>query len=153
MADLRDLYQEVVLDHGRRPRNFGPLPGANRHAEGFNPLCGDQLTLHLKVSDDGIVEQVRFEGSGCAISTASASLMTEALKGRSADEAHALFAAFHSLLTGDESRPVNTQAPALGKLLVLAGVREFPMRIKCATLAWHTLDAALQQIDEPVSTE
>lgn len=153
MADLRDLYQEVVLDHGRRPRNFGPLPGANRHAEGFNPLCGDQLTLHMKVNDDGLIEQARFEGSGCAISTASASLMTEALKGRNADEAHALFAAFHSLLTGDESRAANTQAPALGKLLVLAGVREFPMRIKCATLAWHTLDAALQQMDEPVSTE
>jgi nitrogen fixation NifU-like protein len=153
MADLRDLYQEVVLDHGRRPRNFGPLPDANRHAQGFNPLCGDQLTLHLKIDDNGRIEQARFEGSGCAISTASASLMTEALKGRSADEAQALFAAFHSLLTGDESRPAVTQAPALGKLLVLAGVREFPMRIKCATLAWHTLDAALQQVNEPVSTE
>lgn len=158
MADLRDLYQEVVLDHGRRPRNFGPLPGANRHAEGFNPLCGDQLTLHLKVDEAGVIEQARFEGSGCAISTASASLMTEALKGRHTTEAQALFEAFHTLLTsgqtGDAAGDAATIAPAmLGKLKVLAGVREFPLRIKCATLAWHTLDAALRQVNAAVTTE
>lgn len=148
MTDLRDLYQEVILDHGRRPRNFGPLAGANRHAEGFNPLCGDRLTLHLKV-EDGVIREARFEGSGCAISTASASLMTEALKGRSEAEAVAMFGAFHDMLTGPEGAGT---AP-LGKLEVLAGVREFPTRVKCATLAWHTLDAALHRSDTPVSTE
>jgi nitrogen fixation protein NifU and related proteins len=148
MTDLRDLYQEVILDHGRRPRNFGPLAEANRHAEGFNPLCGDRLTLHLKV-DQGVVREARFEGSGCAISTASASLMTEALRGKSEAEAEALFGAFHTMLTG----PEGTEAAPLGKLEVLAGVREFPTRIKCATLAWHTLDAALHRADTPVSTE
>ena len=148
MTDLRDLYQEVILDHGRRPRNFGPLAGANRHAEGFNPLCGDRLTLHLKV-EDGVIREARFEGSGCAISTASASLMTEALKGRSEAEAVAMFGAFHDMLTGPEGAGT---AP-LGKLEVLAGVREFPTRVKCATLAWHTLDAALHRSDTPVRTE
>lgn len=149
MSDLRDLYQEVILDHGRRPRNFGPLAEANHHAEGFNPLCGDRLTLHLDV-DGGVIREARFEGSGCAISTASASLMTEALKGKSEAEAKALFGAFHSLLTGK-----GTEAPAvpLGKLEVLAGVRDFPTRIKCATLAWHTLEAALHGEHQPVSTE
>jgi nitrogen fixation NifU-like protein len=149
MADLRDLYQEVILDHGRRPRNFGPLAEANCHAEGFNPLCGDRLILHLEV-DGGVIRQARFEGSGCAISTASASLMTEALKGKSEAEAEALFGTFHSLLTGN-----GTEAPAapLGKLEVLAGVRDFPTRIKCATLAWHTLEAALHGSEAPVSTE
>lgn len=148
MTDLRDLYQEVILDHGRRPRNFGPLAGANRHAEGFNPLCGDRLTLHLKV-EDGVIREARFEGSGCAISTASASLMTEALKGRSEAEAEAMFGAFHDMLTG----PEGAEAAPLGKLEVLAGVREFPTRVKCATLAWHTLDAALHRSGAPVSTE
>lgn len=148
MTDLRDLYQEVILDHGRRPRNFGPLAGANRHAEGFNPLCGDRLTLHLSVQD-GVVLDARFEGSGCAISTASASLMTEALKGKTEAEAEAMFDAFHDMLTGPES----AESAPLGKLEVLAGVREFPTRVKCATLAWHTLDAALHRSDAPVSTE
>lgn len=148
MADLRDLYQEVILDHGRRPRNFGPLAGANRHAEGFNPLCGDRLTLHLQV-EDGVIRAARFEGSGCAISTASASLMTEALKGKTQAEAEALFGAFHSMLTA----PDGAEAADLGKLEVLAGVREFPTRVKCATLAWHTLEAALHRSAAPVSTE
>ncbi|QID16163.1 SUF system NifU family Fe-S cluster assembly protein [Nitrogeniibacter mangrovi] len=148
MADLRGLYQELILDHGRRPRNFGPLPEANRDAEGVNPLCGDQLHLHLKVEDGRIVD-LRFDGHGCAISTASASLMTQALKGRTVAEAEALFDAFHALMTGT---PAPDAAP-LGKLEVLAGVREFPTRIKCATLAWHTLAAALHGGDETVSTE
>lgn len=147
-ADLRDLYQEVIVDHGRRPRNFGPLPDASHQAEGYNPLCGDRLILRLKVVDS-VIAEARFEGVGCAISTASASLMTEALQGLAACEADALFAGFHAMLTGD-----GQAAPAaLGKLEVLAGVREFPSRIKCATLAWHTLHAALHAEPRPVSTE
>ncbi|WP_265945762.1 Fe-S cluster assembly sulfur transfer protein SufU [Dechloromonas sp. A34] len=145
---LRDLYQEVIVDHGRRPRNFGPLPEASHQAEGFNPLCGDRLTLRLKVVD-GTIAEARFEGVGCAISTASASLMTEALKGLAVGDAEALFAAFHAMLTEDGRLP----AGGLGKLEVLAGVREFPTRIKCATLAWHTLQAALHAEQRPVSTE
>ncbi|MDZ4314537.1 MAG: SUF system NifU family Fe-S cluster assembly protein [Azonexus sp.] len=147
-ADLRDLYQEVIVDHGRRPRNFGPLPDASHQAEGFNPLCGDRLTLRLKVVA-GVIEEARFEGVGCAISTASASLMTEALKGLGASAAEALFAAFHAMLTGETLATPSS----LGKLEVLAGVREFPSRIKCATLAWHTLHAALHSENQPVTTE
>lgn len=149
MADLRDLYQEVIIDHSRRPRNFGPLAQHNHRAEGFNPLCGDRLTLYLRVVD-GVIEDASFEGSGCAISTASASLMTEALKGRSAVQAEALFAGFHALVTGEPAAP---DAVPLGKLQVLAGVQEFPARIKCATLAWHTLQAALRDRAEPASSE
>ncbi len=148
MAELRDLYQEVIFDHNRRPRNFGPLPAANRHAEGYNPLCGDRLTLRLQVAD-GVITDARFEGSGCAISTASASLMTEAVKGRSEAEAETLFRQFHALLTG-EGVP---DAASLGKLEALAGVGQFPTRIKCATLAWHTLHAALGSESQPVTTE
>jgi nitrogen fixation protein NifU and related proteins len=149
MPDLRDLYQEVILDHNRRPRNFGRLAGANRRAEGFNPLCGDKLTLYLKLVE-GVIEDVRFEGTGCAISTASASLMTEALMGKTEEQAQALFGGFHALLTsGDGADP----AVPLGKLEVLSGVREFPVRVKCATLAWHALQAALQNRPQPVSTE
>jgi nitrogen fixation NifU-like protein len=148
MPDLRDLYQEVLIDHGRRPRNFGRLPEANRRAEGFNPLCGDRITLYLKTRD-GVIDDLRFEGAGCAISTASASLMSEALKGKSEADAMALFASFHALVTGHEAEG---GAP-LGKLAVLAGVNEFPARVKCATLAWHTLLAALQEAKQPVSTE
>lgn len=148
MADLRDLYQEVIVDHGRRPRNFGPLAGASHRAEGFNPLCGDHLTLQLQVVD-GVIRDARFEGAGCAISVASASLLTEALKGRSASEAEALFASFLAMLTGERQA---ADAP-LGKLEVLAGVREFPTRIKCATLAWHALLAALHAEKQPVATE
>lgn len=147
-TDLRDLYQETIVDHARRPRNFGPLPEASHQAEGFNPLCGDRLTLRLKVVG-GLIEEARFEGVGCAISTASASLMTEALKGLSEQQAEALFLGFHSMLTGG----IPVSGSVLGKLEVLTGVREFPSRIKCATLAWHALHAALHAEKQPVSTE
>jgi nitrogen fixation NifU-like protein len=146
MSDLRDLYQEVILDHNRRPRNFGPLPAANRRAEGHNPLCGDRVTVYLDV-EGGRIQGVSFEGAGCAISTASASLMTEALKGRSVEEARSLFHGFHELVTQGE------EGEDLGKLAVFTGVREYPMRVKCATLAWHTLMAALDAKDQPVTTE
>jgi nitrogen fixation protein NifU and related proteins len=145
---LRDLYQEVILDHNRRPRNFGPLPSANHQAEGYNPLCGDKVTVFLDLQDDRI-QDVAFQGAGCAISTASASLMTEALKGKTVEEAREIFHGFHELVTtgaGEDSEE-------LGKLAVFSGVREFPMRVKCATLAWHTLLAALDEQGQPVSTE
>jgi len=148
MSDLRDLYQEVILDHYRKPRNSRPLAGANRKAEGFNPLCGDRLTLYLKLKD-GVIEDASFEGSGCAISTASASLLTESVKGKTEQEAEKLFRGFHNLVTQD----VAMSGSELGKLEVLGGVREFPARVKCATLAWHTLHAALAIQAEPVSTE
>ncbi len=151
MSDLMDLYQEIILDHNRRPRNFGPLPDADHQAEGYNPLCGDQLKVYLRIAD-GRIEDVHFDGSGCAISKASASLMTEAVKGKSLAEAEELFGGFHELLTGDPS--VKGEASAeLGKLAVFEGVREFPVRVKCATLAWHTLHAALAGESQPVSTE
>ena len=144
MSELRDLYQEVILDHNRRPRNFGPLEGANRTAQGHNPLCGDRLALHLQVEDDRIAD-VRFEGSGCAISKASASLMTDSVKGKSLAETEALFGRFHDLLTGPPDVKVDPEAVRpLGKLAVFSGVREFPVRVKCATLSWHTLQAALK---------
>jgi len=140
MSELRELYQSVILDHNKRPRNFGPVEGANHSAEGNNPLCGDQLSVHVRL-EDGVVADVGFEGDGCAISKASASLMTEAIKGKPAAEAEALFQAFHDLVTGDpQSAP---QDEGLGKLAVFGGVREFPMRVKCATLCWHTLRSAL----------
>lgn len=142
-SDLRALYQDVIVDHGRTPRNFGPLPGANRRAEGVNPLCGDRLTLYLELAD-GVVRGARFEGSGCAISTASASLMTEAVTGLPIIDVERLAGGFHAMVTGAERSGV-----ALGKLEVLAGVREFPARIKCATLAWHALRAALAGTSEP----
>jgi nitrogen fixation protein NifU and related proteins len=148
MPDLRELYQEVILDHHKRPRNFHKLEDANRHAEGFNPLCGDKIQLYLRV-EDGIVRDAGFEGSGCAISTASASLMTEMLKGRTEAESEALFQKFHDLVTG-KSMP---DSASLGKLAVFSGVREYPVRVKCAVLAWHTLRAALQGSLERVATE
>ncbi len=140
MSELTDLYQEVILDHNRRPRNFGVLAGANRQAQGHNPLCGDRLTLYLRV-DDGTIADIRFEGAGCAISRASASLMTEAVKGVPIDEALALLQQFQAVVTA----PLETEPDAgrIGKLAALAGVREFPIRVKCATLPWHTLKAAL----------
>ena len=150
MSDLRDLYQEVILDHNRKPRNFRKLDGANHHAEGFNPLCGDKVVVYLKLDGDTVAD-VSFEGSGCAISTASASLMTESLKGKSVAEATALFEDFHKLVTGTVSGP--TGSLPLGKLAAFAGVSEFPVRVKCATLAWHTLRAALDGRADPVSTE
>jgi len=137
MSDLSDLYQEVILDHNRRPRNFHPLADASHTAEGYNPLCGDRLTLYLRIAD-GIVSDVSFEGAGCAISKASASLMTDAVKGKSLAEAQALFDRFHRMVT----TPPGQSVEDLGKLSALAGVREFPVRVKCASLAWHTLKAA-----------
>ena len=146
--DLKDLYQDLIIDHNRSPRNFRKLPDANHRAEGFNPLCGDKLTLYVRTDGDRISD-IAFEGSGCAISVASASLMTESLKGRTEQEARALFARVHALLTGkDEGDPA-----ALGKLAALGGVRAYPTRVKCATLCWHTLTAALDQRAQPVSTE
>lgn len=149
MSELRDLYQEVIVDHSRRPRNFGPLSEATHRAEGFNPLCGDKLTLYVCVDSDGLIMQSAFEGSGCAISTASASLMTESLKGKSLKQAEELFQAFHNLIM---DQPVSEQTD-LGKLKVFAGVKEFPSRVKCATLAWHTLHAAIEKKQNPISTE
>jgi len=143
-----DLYQETILDHSKRPRNCHPMADANRNAEGYNPLCGDKLKLFLKLEDD-VVRDVSFVGSGCAISTASASLMTESLKGKTREEALQLLEKFHDLLTTDT--PVSRD---LGKLVVFCGVREYPARVKCATLAWHTLKSALTgAASEPVSTE
>ncbi len=150
MSELRELYQEVILDHNRRPRNYRAPADANRQAEGFNPLCGDRLTLFLKV-DGEVICDAAFQGSGCAISKASASLLTDAIKGKSVAEASALFERFHRMVT---SAPDSLEDFAdLGKLAVLAGVREFPVRVKCASLAWHTLKAALEAKAETVSTE
>ncbi|HTI18572.1 MAG TPA: SUF system NifU family Fe-S cluster assembly protein [Trinickia sp.] len=151
MSDLRELYQEVIFDHYRQPRNRGVLPHANHSAEGYNPLCGDRVTLYL-IIEDGVVKDARFEGSGCAIATASASMMTEALKGRTEAQVRALFERFHEGVTTPPDVPLSVD-PALGKLETLLGVREFPARIKCATLAWHTLLAALQDERGTVSTE
>ena len=145
MSDLRDLYQEVILDHNKRPRNKGTIEDATHTAEGHNPLCGDQITLRLKVKD-GVVEEAKFEGHGCAISTASASLMTEAIVGQTVEEAHSTFERFHNLITGD-GQVQNDYDP----LSVLAGIKEYPMRVKCATLAWHTLDSALSGKDTVTS--
>src|SRR5450432_1005480 len=142
-----DLYQETILDHSKRPRNCHPMLDANRKAEGFNPLCGDKLKLYLKVEND-IVKDVSFVGSGCAISTASASLMTESLKGKTRDEALKLLDKFHELLTTDTA-----VSQDLGKLVVFCGVRDYPARVKCATLAWHTLKSALTNVTDPATTE
>ncbi|HCT99090.1 MAG TPA: SUF system NifU family Fe-S cluster assembly protein [Methylococcaceae bacterium] len=147
--DLRELYQEVIFDHNRNPRNFHVMDNADRQVDGFNPLCGDKLTLFLKLDGDTITD-ASFQGSGCAISTASVSLMTEIIKGKTQAQAEALFTTFHEMTTGKEEH-INLEA--VGKLAVLAGVREFPARVKCATLAWHTLDAALKNQHEAVSTE
>jgi nitrogen fixation NifU-like protein len=148
VSDLRELYQEVIFDHYKHPRNFHRIEGADRMAEGYNPLCGDTVKVYLKV-ENGIVTDVGFEGCGCAISTASASLMTEAVKGRTVAEAEKLFDEFHAMIT-DPKQPAHHD---LGKLEVLCGVKEFPTRVKCATLAWHTLHNALEGRAEPVSTE
>jgi nitrogen fixation protein NifU and related proteins len=147
MSDLSELYQEVILDHNKRPRNFRAIASPSHHAEGYNPLCGDRLNLYVQV-DGHVITDVAFQGSGCAISKASASLMTDAVKGRTVDEARALFERFHHVVTTPPDQPVED----LGKLSVLAGVREFPVRVKCASLAWHTLKAALER-EERTSTE
>ena len=143
MSDLSDLYQEVILDHNKRPRNFHTIDSASHQAEGFNPLCGDRLHLYLKVEDD-VVTEVGFQGSGCAISKASASIMTDSVKGRPVAEVHDLFRRFHTMVT----TPPDQSVEDMGKLSALAGVREFPVRVKCASLAWHTLKSALA-VDKP----
>jgi nitrogen fixation NifU-like protein len=148
LDELRDLYQEVVFDHNRNPRNFRVMEDANRTVDGFNPLCGDRITLYAKV-EDGIVTDVSFQGQGCAISTASASLMTEIVKGKTEAEAEALFEVFHRITTGQDDA---FNIEELGKLAVLAGVRAYPARVKCATLAWHSLQAALKN-QTSVTTE
>ena len=144
LDDLRELYQEVILDHGKNPRNFGGLAGANRIARGNNPLCGDKLVVFLKVDDAGVIREAALEGKGCAISTASASLMTEMLKGKTAKDAERLFEAFHRLCTEDAPVAADPDlADDLERLQVLSGVRQFPVRVKCATLAWHAMHAAM----------
>ena len=150
MNELRDLYQEVILDHCKNPKNFRKLEDANRSAEGYNPLCGDQITLYLKVSD-GLIQDIAFKGTGCAISKASASMMTAALKGKTVDEAEHFFTRFHKMVTTDPDE--DYEADGLGKLEAFSGVREFPVRVKCASLAWHTLRSALENKQEPVTTE
>ena len=149
MFELKDLYQEVIVDHNRSPRNFGELTDADRTVEGYNPLCGDKLNLYVKFDGDRIGD-VKFDGSGCAISVASASLMTDALKGKTREEADALFNDFHELLTAKE---IPADSDKLDKLAALAGVRDYPSRIKCATLCWHTLHSALAGEAETVTTE
>jgi nitrogen fixation NifU-like protein len=146
--ELKDLYRDVILDHNRKPRNFGHLEHPDTHADGHNPLCGDRLTIELKMNGDR-VEDVRFEGKGCAISTASASLMTEAIKGKDRATIGDLFTRVHTLLTDQSATP----SPELGTLAALSGVREFPARVKCASLCWHTLNAALEKSASTVSTE
>lgn len=148
MTDVRDLYQEVILDHGKNPRNRTRPEGANREAVGHNPLCGDRVTVYARV-EDGIVADLGFEGNGCAISTASASMMTQALKGKPIEEVARVFERFHAMVAGDQPE----SPEELGKLNVFAGVRAFPIRVKCATLVWHTLRAALERPGETVTTE
>jgi nitrogen fixation NifU-like protein len=149
-AELKELYQQVILDHNKSPRNFREIENATQHAEGYNPLCGDRLDVYLIV-EDGIVKDVSFKGEGCAISKASASVMTSLLKGKSKEEAEKLFEKFHGLVTGKLGE--NPDLDELGKLAVFAGVQEFPVRVKCASLAWHTMMNALQNKDERVTTE
>jgi nitrogen fixation protein NifU and related proteins len=148
MSDLRDLYQDVILEHSKAPRNYRELPAANHKAEGYNPLCGDHFTLYVDMQGDAI-HDISFLGSGCAISKASASMMTQSVKGKSKEEAEKLFQQFHKLVTGE----ANGNQAELGKLAVFSGVSEFPVRVKCATLAWHTLKAALEGTQAAVSTE
>jgi len=150
MSDLRELYQELIIDHSKRPRNFKVLETADRKLEGYNPLCGDKVTVFLELEHDR-VKNVSFQGSGCAISTASASVLTESIKGKTLAEVQALFEVFHQMVMGRP--PAAGNVPELGKLAVFSGVSEFPARVKCATLAWHTLHAALQGTGETVSTE
>ena len=151
MFDLKDLYQEVIIDHNRSPRNFGKLENPTQVAEGYNPLCGDKLNLYLTTKDD-LITDVSFDGSGCAISVASASLMTDSLKGKTVREAEQLFENFHDLIM-EEENPDTDQMQSLGKLAALAGVKEYPARVKCATLCWHTLHSALQGDECSATTE
>ena len=149
MMELQELYQDVIIEHNKNPRNFGKPETCDHEAKGNNPLCGDKFTIYALV-EDGIVKDVSFEGRGCAISTASASLMTELVKGKSEEDAKAMFERFHDLVTADKDEPLDEE---LDKLNVLAGVRGYPMRVKCATLAWHTMKAALDESDDTVVTE
>ncbi len=152
--DLRDLYQDLILDHGKRPRNFRVLAGANREALGHNPLCGDRLVLYIALDEQGVIKDASFQGSGCAISTASASMMTEMLKGRAATEAEKLFNYFHGLCTSTNVSATDISSDDVERLQAIAGVRHYPMRVKCATLPWHTLQAALSaEGAKKVSTE
>lgn len=153
MDELRELYQTTILDHNKRPRNFRRIEDGARQADGHNPVCGDKLTVYVAVDDAGRIADVAFEGEGCAISTASASLMTEYVKGRTLAEVEAAFTGFHDLVTGPPGGASPDAVDALGKLAVFAGVREFPMRVKCATLCWHTLNAALANQRETARTE
>ena len=148
MSDLSELYQELILDHQKNPRNFGDLAGANHHADGFNPLCGDKISLDLKTNGEGVIEDIRFKGTGCAISKASASLMTVALKGKKSEEVEQIFHQFHDMVMGQKG-----DQGKLGKLKVFAGVQEYPARVKCASLAWHTMEAALHDAKQVVSTD
>jgi nitrogen fixation NifU-like protein len=148
--DLRELYQEVILDHNKRPRNFRVPDPVNRRAEGYNPLCGDRITVFMYVEGD-VIKDLAFQGTGCAISKASASMMTDALKGKTLEEANRFFEQFHAMVTAPATSEVKSDN--LGKLAVLSGVREYPMRVKCASLAWHTMKAAMQAEREVVSTE
>jgi nitrogen fixation protein NifU and related proteins len=150
MSDLRDLYQEVILEHSKSPRNYGELPNANHRAEGFNPLCGDHFTIYVDMDGD-VIREIRFDGSGCAISKASASMMTQSVKGKTLADAEKLFHQFHDLVTAQAKS--NNHQDELGKLTVFSNVSEYPVRVKCATLAWHTLHAALEGKQDPVSTE
>jgi nitrogen fixation protein NifU and related proteins len=150
MSNLRDLYQDVILEHSKTPRNYRELPAANHKAEGFNPLCGDRFTVYVTLDGDAI-RDVSFQGSGCAISKASASMMTQSVKGKTTAEAEKIFERFHEMVTGHA--PANQDESELGKLTVFSGVSEFPVRVKCATLAWHTLHAALEGTQDSVSTE
>ena len=152
MSELRELYQQVILDHNKNPRNFGRPEATNREQQGHNPLCGDELQIYLYIDEDDIIQDIGFEGSGCAISKASASLMTDALKGKPAADAKDLFERFHQVVTGDVAE-ADVDDAEIGKLVVFAGVREFPMRVKCATLAWHTMRSALDSDRTPVTTE
>jgi nitrogen fixation NifU-like protein len=149
MADLRELYQEVILDHHKKPRNFHKLEHGNRQAQGYNPLCGDKVDVYLQI-ENGVVRDAAFVGTGCAISTASASMMTESVKGKTEAEVERLFERFHKLVTGNG---VEADQVELGKLAVFSGVRDYPMRVKCASLAWHTMRAALAGSKETVATE
>jgi nitrogen fixation protein NifU and related proteins len=149
MSELSELYQQVILDHNKKPRNFHKMEAANRKAEGYNPLCGDQLMVYLDLEDE-VVRDISFEGSGCAISKAAASMMTQALKGKTCQEAEALFQEFHRMVTGELNE--ETEPNHLGRLTIFSGVKDFPARVKCATLSWHTMHAALKG-EEIVSTE
>lgn len=152
MADLRDLYQEVILEHSKTPRNYHAIPAADHQAEGYNPLCGDRFSIYVKMDGDSITD-IGFQGAGCAISKASASMMTQSVKGKTREEVEALFQRFHEMVTRPSSLDIEQDQAELGKLAVFSGVSEFPTRVKCATLAWHTLKAALENKQEAISTE